>query len=366
MPPIKDITNYLEQIAPLAYQEDYDNAGLLVGDATAAVSGILICLEVTEAVLQEAQSKGCNLIIAHHPFIFRPIKKLTGSNAVERCMLQAIRQGIAIYAIHTNLDNVAHGVNQQIAQILGLQDLSILLPKAAVLHKLITFVPLSSVDVVLQALHQAGAGRIGNYTHCSFVHTGIGSFRPTEAATPYIGVPNQLEKIEESRIEMVFPAYLKDAIIQVLQATHPYGEVAYYIHKLENIDAQIGAGMLGTLPQPLSGEAFLDYLKAKMNLSCIRHTAPIDRPIKGVAVCGGAGSALIQQAIVKQADVLITADVKYHDFFNTEGKILVADIGHYESEVCIKALIYTLLSEKFANIAILECATVTNPIHYRW
>lgn len=361
---IQDIVTYLEQIAPLPYQEDYDNAGLVLGAAEAPVNGVLICLDVTEAVLQEAVDQHCNLIIAHHPIVFKPITRLNGKNYVERCLMQAIKQDIAIYALHTNLDNVAQGVNAQIAQTLELHNLSVLLPQPSVLSKLTTFVPRAVLEEVLQALHAAGAGRIGHYTHCSFVSTGIGSFQPASAARPYLGTPHQTEKIQEERIEVVFPTHLEKSLLRALRAAHPYEEVAYYTHKIDNTDAQVGAGMIGELPQALGDEAFLSYLKAKMNLACIRHTAPITRPIKRVAVCGGSGSHLLQTAISREVDALVTADVKYHDFFQVEGRLLLADIGHYESEIGTKTLIYTLLSEKFANIAIEKCKTVSNPIHY--
>lgn len=361
---IKDIVAHLEAHAPLAYQEDYDNAGLVVGEATAPAKGVLICLDITEAVLQEARAKGCNLIIAHHPLIFRPIRKLTGSNDTERCIAYAIKQDLAIYILHTNLDHVDQGVNRQLVKTLALQDSSILLPKPGTLSQLTTFVPPASLAPVLQALHTAGAGRIGDYTHCSFVMPGTGSFQPTTAANPHIGTPGQLEKVAEERVEVVFPSHLEATVLRALRTAHPYEEVAYYIHKLQNTDARVGAGMIGELPQALDSKAFLQHLKAKLSLACIRHTAPIARPIKRVAVCGGSGSFLIPEAIRKQADALVTADVKYHDFFEAEGQILIADIGHYESEVGTKALIHTLLSEKFASIAFLKCETVTNPIHY--
>ena len=361
---IQDLITYLEQVAPLAYQEDYDQVGLVVGEESAPVTGVLICLDITEAVLQEAQLKNCNLIIAHHPIIFKPLKQLTGKNHVERCILYAIQHNLAIYTLHTNLDNIAQGVNRQIAQTLGLQNLSILLPKPDTLHQLITFAPKSSLDHVLQALHAAGAGCIGNYTHCSFVTTGRGAFKPIASATPYLGTPNQLAQVEEERIEVIFPAHNKDKVLHALKTVHPYEEVAYYLHRLENTDPTVGAGMLGALPQALRSEEFLHQLKIKMQLPCIRHTTPLSWPVRRIAICGGAGSTLLPTAILKQADVLVTADVKYHDFFNTEKKILLADIGHYESEVSTKTLIHTLLSKKFANIALVECVTVTNPIHY--
>ncbi len=361
---IREVATYLEQVAPLAYQESYDNAGLLVGEEHSSVAGILICLDVTEAVLQESRAKHCNLIVAHHPLIFRPISRLTGSNYVERCVAYAIRQDLAIYSLHTNFDNVAQGVNSQIAQDLGLQNVATLLPKPGVWAQLTTFAPRSSVASILQKLHAAGAGQIGNYTHCSFVSAGTGSFRPTSAAHPSLGIPQQLERVEEGKIEVIFPLHLESAVLRALHASHPYEEVAYCVHKIENMNSQVGAGMLGALPEPLSSEAWLQYLKTKMDLACVRHTAPLARPIKQVAVCGGSGSFLIQEAINKQADGLVTADVNYHDFFRAEDQILIADIGHYESEVGAKSRIYTLLSEKFPNIALLECDTVTNPIHY--
>jgi len=361
---IKDIVNCIEHIAPLAYQENYDNAGLVIGDLSVPVTGVLICLDITEPVLQEAKAKNCNLIIAHHPIIFRPINQLTGKNNAERCITYAIKQDIALYTLHTNLDNVAQGVNRQMAQTLGLENLSILLPKPGILSQLTTFVPQASIDPVLKALHAAGAGRLGNYTHCNFVTTGMGSFQPTSTANPHLGTAHQPEKVEEGRIEVVFPAHLETQVLRALHATHPYEEVAYYIHQLKNTDETVGAGMVGEFPQTLSSQAFLEYLKAKMRLIFIRHTAPIARPIKRVAVCGGSGSFLIQEAILKQADALVTADVKYHDFFKAEGQILIVDIGHYESEVGTKVLIHTLLSEKFASIVFLECETVTNPIYY--
>jgi dinuclear metal center YbgI/SA1388 family protein len=361
---IKDIVKYIEQIAPLAYQEEDDNAGLVIGDSSMLVTGVLICLDITEPVLQEAKEKNCNLIIAHHPIIFRPINQLTGKNYVERCITYAIKQDIALYTLHTNLDNVDQGVNRQMAQTLGLSHLSILLPKSGTLSQLTTFVPYASIDPVLNALYAAGAGRIGDYTHCNFVTTGMGSLQPTLTTNLHLERANQPKKVEEGRIEVIFPAHLETLVLRALQAAHPYEEVAYYIHKLKNIDARVGAGMIGEFPQALSSQAFLEYLKAQMRLTFIRHTALAARPIKRVAVCGGSGSFLIQEAILKQADALVTADVKYHDFFKAEGQILIVDIGHYESEAGIKVLIHTLLSEKFASIVLLKCETVTNPIYY--
>lgn len=361
---IKNIVHYLEQIAPLAYQEGYDNAGLVVGDSSVLVTGVLICVDITAPVLQEAKEKNCNLIVAHHPIIFKPIYHLTGKDDVTRCITYAIKQDIAIYTLHTNLDNVAQGVNRQIAKTLGLNQLSILLPRLDILRHLTTFVPDAFIDAVLNALHAAGASHVGNGTYCNTVSAGLDALRPTTTEKSRLGTLHQPSHVEEKRVEVIFPVHLEKSVLRALQAAHPYEKAMYYIHKIKNTNPSVGAGMVGVLPQTLSSQSFLEYLKAKMHLTCMRHTAPIDRPIERVAVCGGSGSFLIQEAIRQQLDVLVTADVKYHDFFKAEGQMIIVDIGHYESEVGTKALIDTLLSEKFANIALLQCQTVTNPIHY--
>lgn len=364
MTQIRDIISYLEETAPLAYQESYDNAGLIVGDARATVTGVLTCLDITEAVLAEAQAQHCNLIIAHHPIIFQPIKKLTHSSHTERCIIQAIKQDIALYAIHTNLDNIPQGVNKRLAQALNLQQPAILSPKTGILSQLTTFVPPPSLEPVLQALHQAGAGHIGNYTHCSFVSTGTGAFQPIEGAQPYIGNPGHITTTTEQRVEVTFPTYLTTAILAALKQAHPYEEAAYYIQPLENNYPQVGAGMVGTLPQPLPSSKFLQYLKTQLNLTHVRHSAYIARPIQKVALCGGAGSKLLPEALRQQADAFLTADVKYQDFFSAADHVLLADIGHYESEIVTKNLIHDWLSAKFASVNILGCKTVTNPVHY--
>jgi dinuclear metal center YbgI/SA1388 family protein len=361
---IREMVRHLEQVAPLAYQDDYDNAGLVVGDSSAAVTGVLICLDVTEALLLEAKTKNCNLIIAHHPIIFRSIRQLTGRNHVERCIIYAVRNNIAVYTLHTNFDNVTQGVNLQIAQTLELGNPSVLLPKPGTLSRLTAFVPRAFIDSVLHALHAAGAGYLGDYTHCDFATTRIGSSKLTSTANLHSGIAEESEKGKEKRIEVIFPKHLEEPVLRALRASCPYEEVAYYLHDIRNTDAHVGAGMIGELSQSLSSLAFLEYVKAKMNLAYLRHTESIDRPIKRVAVCGGSGSFLIEEAILKQADALVTADVKYHDFFKAENQILIVDVGHYESEVGTKKLIHTLLSEKFTSIAILQCETVTNPIHY--
>ena len=361
---VRDIISSLEQVAPLAYQESYDNAGLVVGDPQAPVDKLLICLDVTEAILEEAKAGNCQLIIAHHPLIFKPIRRLSVHNRVERCLIHALRDNIAIYVIHTNLDNVAQGVNKRLAHLLELRAPTILSPKAGMRLKLTTFVPPTALEKVLAALHEAGAGQLGNYTHCSFIGTGTGSFRPSADARPHVGTPGQPETVQEHRVEVTFPSHRSPAIVQALQQAHPYEEVAYDIQKLENTCPDIGLGMIGTLPHPLATPTFLQHIKTRMHVPCLRHSRPIQRPIQRVAVCGGAGSTLLPAALVQQADALVTADVKYHDFFEPDDRLLLVDMGHYESEVATIDLIYHLLSEKFVSIVSRKCQTDTNPVYY--
>jgi dinuclear metal center YbgI/SA1388 family protein len=361
---IKQIINCLESFAPIPLQESYDNSGLITGDAEDELKGALISLDVTEAVVEEAINKNCNLIIAHHPIIFKGLKKLTGKNYVERVVIKAIRNHIAIYAIHTNLDNVQKGVNKKIADKIGLLNTRILATKKNLLQKLVTFVPVSHTIELLKALSEAGAGNIGNYKNCSFRVLGTGTFEPNEDANPTIGEKNKLEEVQEDRIEVIFPAHSESKILTALKMAHPYEEVAYYLHNLVNENQEVGSGMIGELSSPMEATDFLNLLKEKMQLKTLKITSLLDNPIRKIALCGGAGSFLLPQAIASGADVFISSDFKYHDFFDAENKIIIADIGHYESEVFTKDLIYELLNKYFTNIALNLSETVTNPISY--
>ncbi len=361
---IKDIIKLIESVAPKFYQENYDNAGLIIGDSEATVSNILITLDVTEAVVQEAKEKGCELIVAHHPIIFQGLKKLTGSNYVERTVIKAIKEDIAIYAAHTNLDNVQHGVNAKICEKIGLINPKILSPKKGQLAQLSVFVPEENAEALKKALHEAGAGQIGEYKDCAFESSGTGSFVPSDKANPSIGTKGEPEMVNERKIEVIFPVYLQNKILQAMKAAHPYEEVAYYLYQLENEYAEIGSGMIAEMESSMTETEFLDHLKEKMNLKVIKHTSFLNKKIKTVAVCGGSGAFLIKQAIAKKADVYISADIKYHEYFDADNKVLIADIGHFESEIFTNELFYEILRENFANIALHLGETVTNPIKY--
>jgi dinuclear metal center YbgI/SA1388 family protein len=361
---IKEIIHFLENIAPGPLQEDYDNAGLLTGNQQTELQNILISLDVTEAVIEEAINKNCNLIISHHPIIFKGIKKLTGSNYVERTVLKAIKNDLALYAIHTNLDNVNTGVNKKIGEKLGIKNRKTLVPKKDNLAKLITFVPAENTENVLNALAEAGAGNIGNYKKCSFKLQGKGTFQPTDDANPYIGSSNRVEEVDEDRIEVLFPVYLQNQVLAALRRAHPYEEVAYYLHRLENENQDTGSGMIGELEESMPADAFISNLKTVFNLPMVKHTALVKQKIKKVAWCGGAGSFLLKPAIKQEADVFISSDFKYHEYFDADNDIIIADVGHYESEQYTQELLKELLKDNFTDINIQNTEVNTNPIRY--
>lgn len=364
MTTIRQVTQALEALAPLAYQESYDNAGLIVGDPAAEVTGVLTSLDCTEAVVEEAVARGCNLVVAHHPIVFKGLKKLNGKNYVERAVIRAIKSDVALYAIHTNLDHVRGGVNFKIAEKLGLEAVRILAPKRETLLKLVAFVPVDSTQAVLEALYAAGAGGVGDYKNCSFRVEGTGTFLPTEGTNPAVGEVGQAEEVTEDRIEVLLPVPLEGAVLAALRQAHPYEEVAFYLQKLENGNQDVGAGAIGTLPETLDERDFLRFLKARMNLNVIRHTSLRGRPVRTVAVCGGAGSFLLGDALRQGADAFVTADFKYHEFFDAENRLVVCDVGHYESEVFTKDLLRDVLAKKFTTFAVEISETPTNPVNY--
>ena len=361
---VKDVITYLESVAPLSLQESYDNSGLIVGDFSTEVKGILLALDCVESVIEEAVRQNCNLIITHHPIVFAGVKKLNGKNYVERTVIKAIQQGIAIYAIHTNLDNIYSGVNRKICETLGLKNLRILAPKKNLLKKLVTFCPIESAETVRSALFEAGCGNIGNYDECSFNIAGTGTFRALEGAHPFVGEIGKRRHESEERIETIFSSGLEKNIINALFKAHPYEEVAYDIYPLENYNQYSGSGMIGELQEEVSEAEFLELLKKTMKAGCIRYTRLLGRKVKMVAVCGGSGSFLLNDAIGAKADFFVTADFKYHQFFDADNNIVIADIGHYESEQFTPDLLKELLVRNFSTFAVRLTELVTNPVHY--
>lgn len=362
---IIEIISEIENFAPLNYQESYDNCGIQVGNAYQEAIGALFTLDVTEAVVDEAINNNCNLIVAHHPLIFGGIKNVTEQNTIGKIITKAIKNDITIYAAHTNLDNVRLGVNHKIAQKLGLRNCKILSPQKNSLMKLYTYVPLADKDKVLQVLFNAGAGNISEYSECSFQTNGIGTFKPSEIANPTIGeAGGARENVEEVKIEVLVPVHLRSKIINVLQDAHPYEEVAYELIALQNTNAQIGAGMIGELSEPITTLEFLRSLKHKMQAECVRHTDIVKENISKIALCGGAGSFLLNDAKRVGADIFITADYKYHQFFEADNQLVIADIGHFESEQFTVEIFYEIINKKFPNFATLLSQTKTNPVNY--
>jgi dinuclear metal center YbgI/SA1388 family protein len=361
---IQEITSFLESVAPPLLQESYDNAGLLTGSSQWECTGVICSLDATEEVIREAIAKNCNLVVAHHPIIFGGLKKITGRNYVERTIITAIKNDIAIYAIHTNLDNVLHGVNAAIADKIGLVNREILQPKSDTLKKLYTFVPLEHADKVRSAIFAAGAGHISNYSECSFNTRGQGTFKAGKGSNPFTGKIGEQHTEEEIKMEMIFPAWLQNQVVAALKAAHPYEEVAYDLVALDNQNQATGSGLLGELAEPMAETAVLALLKEKFGLSVIRHTPLLGKKVKKIALCGGAGSFLSGAALVAGADMFITGDVKYHEFFDANGRMVIADIGHFESEQFTIDLLFDLLSQKFLTFAVQKTGVKTNPVHY--
>lgn len=361
---IKDIITVLEEMAPLAYAEDFDNVGLLLGNQDDEATGVLVCHDALENVIEEAIAKNCNLVVCFHPILFSGIKKITGKNYVERSVLKAIKNDISIYAVHTALDNHKNGVNKIFCNALGLINTKILVPKPNFIQKLVTYTIPENVEQVRNALFDAGAGKIGNYDDCSFTSQGIGTYMGNENSNPEIGERFEFVEAQEIKIEVTFEKHLQNKILKALFKNHVYEEVAYEIYDLQNTHQNIGLGMVGELEIPLSEIEFLQLVKTKMQCGGIRHSTLLGKSIKKVAVLGGSGSFAIKNAIQAGADVFLTADLKYHNFYESENQIVLADIGHFESERYTKNYIVDYLKEKITNFAFVLSEENTNPVKY--
>ena len=368
---IRDVANFIEEIAPLNYAEDFDNVGLLVGDYTTKITNVLVTLDTLEETVDEAIKENCNLIVSFHPIIFSGLKKLNGKNYVERVVLKAIKNDIAIYATHTALDNSKVGVSARMSEVLGLQNIQILIPKKNIIKKLITYVPKAEAEDLRSKLFSAGAGSIGKYAEASFSFNGMGTFKGNNESNPSVGEKNHQHQEEETCIQVIFESKDESNIIKALLENHSYEEVAYQIISTENVHQDVGMGMIGELPEAMSETDFLNYTKMIFNSGCVRHSAIRNKEVKKVAVLGGSGSFAISNAIRQKADAYISADFKYHDFFKAEGKILLTDVGHYESEQFTKNLLVEHLTKKFTSFAprleqgeIILSEKSTNPIYY--
>ncbi|MDD7886683.1 Nif3-like dinuclear metal center hexameric protein [Flavivirga sp. 57AJ16] len=361
---VQDVINHLEELAPLAYAEDFDNVGLLVGNKNEKITGVLVTLDTLEAVVDEAIKENCNLIVSFHPIIFKGLKKLTGKNYVERVVMKAIKHDIAIYSMHTALDNALQGVNDMICNQLELTNKHILIPQSQTIKKLTTYVPKDEAEKLRAALFNVGAGSIGNYSDCSFNVEGYGTFKGNESSNPTKGEKGKTHTEIETKVTFTYAKHLEPTVINTLFDAHSYEEIAYEITTLENKNQSIGMGMVGELKDPMDASSFLNHIKTKMNTACIRHSSFLNKPIKKIAVLGGSGSFAIEAAKTSGADAFITSDLKYHDFFTAENRILLADIGHYESEQFTKNLLVAYLTKKITNFAVVLSKITTNPVKY--
>lgn len=360
---VREILSTIEDFAPLSLQESYDNAGLICGSPDAAVKSILLTTDITEEVVDEAIEDGHNLIISHHPLTLQGLKNLRPDSYIQRCLIKAIRHELNIYSAHTNLDSVMQGVSGRMADKLGLRNRKILQPSGQLLC-FSFYTPISQAEKVRQAIFDIGGGYIGGYSHCSYNQEGVGTFLAKEGCHPTVGQIVTLHREKEIKTEITIPTYLLQKSIQALLKVHPYEEPVWNIIPLSNPNPVNGFGIIGELPEAVESHSFLQQIKTVFHCQTIRHTSLCKSQIRKVAVCGGAGAFLTSRAIAQGADIYITGDYKYHDFFQAENRLIIADIGHYESEQFTKEIFYELVTKKIPNFAIQFSKIETNPIHY--
>lgn len=361
---ISEIISVIEEVAPLPLQESYDNAGLQVGNKNNEATGALLCIDVTEDIIDEAIENGLNLVISHHPLIFKSIKSITGKNYIERAIIKAIKNDIAIYSAHTNLDNAFGGVNFKIAEKLGLSDIKVLSPIFGRMLKLTVFVPTESADEVRNSILSSGAGEIGSYDMCSYNMEGYGTFRAKEGANPYCGEIGSIHKEKEVRIEVILPDYNKNRVLKSMMQSHPYEEPAYDIIPLANSNNYAGSGVVGELIAPMNEEDFLAMVKNVFHVGALKYSSLTGKKVKRVALCGGSGAFLFDEALRVKADAFITGEIGYHNYFMADGQILMVEAGHYETEQYTKDIFCDIITKKFPNFAVQYTNVETNPINY--
>jgi dinuclear metal center YbgI/SA1388 family protein len=359
-----EIVQLLSEIAPLRLQESYDNSGWQVGIPDENCTGVLFTLDCTLQVAEEAIEKNCNLIVSHHPLIFNGVKRLCDQDYVQKTLRFLIQNNIALYSAHTNFDSIFQGVNYKIAEKLGLKGKRVLREVDNTLLKLVTFVPSAHLEKVSESVFKAGAGHIGNYDYCAFTSEGQGTFRAGENSNPFVGKPNEIHREKETRFETILPVYCKEKVERALIESHPYEEVAFDFYPIKNTSSWYGVGLIGELDEEIRMSDFLVSVKGIFKVSSLRHTNFHTKTVKKVAICGGSGSFLLGDAINSGADVFLSADFKYHQFFDAENNIVILDIGHYESEQFTPELFYDVTRKKFPTFALHLSKVNTNPINY--
>lgn len=361
---ISEITGAIEKYAPLWLQEEWDNAGLQVGDTDREATGAVLCVDATEAIVDEAIDRGVNLVISHHPLLFRGLKRITGRTATERIVAKALKHDIAIYSAHTNMDSAPGGVSWATGRRAGLTAMRTLVPQQGRLMKLAVFVPSAYSNAVSEALWNAGAGRMGNYDRCAYMTDGRGTYRPLPGADPAIGTVGQSHTEAETRIEVVFPTAISGRVVQAMLKAHPYEEPAFDLIPLANDITSAGLGVIGSLKTPMPASEYIAWVKQALGIGAIPYAGDARRMVHRVALCGGAGAEFIGNAIAAGADLYMCGDLKYHDFTTHADSIVLADIGHYESEQCTKEIFYDIIQKNFPNFATYYAEEDKNPISY--
>jgi len=365
---VRDIQQILESWAPKEIAWERDNIGLQAGDPAAVVRGILVALDVTEEVIAEAVRRKANLLVSHHPLLFRPLSAVTMQSARGRCIRALMQSGINLYSAHTNLDFTRGGTSFALAQALGLTDVEFLRMPYEVQRKVVTFVPPAEAERVARAMADAGAGIIGNYDSCSFAGPGTGTFRGNERSRPAIGKRGVLEHASETRLEMMVPRWRLGDVIGAMHRAHPYEEVAYDVYPLENRSREHGMGIIGNARRPVTLRVFLNDLKRRLGVPALRCTGDMRRTVRRVAACGGSGTELMDEAARRGADVFVTADVRYHSFHDVEASMALVDAGHFETELpVVRAVVEHLRAAcraRHATVPIHAARTSTNPIVY--
>ncbi|MBP5687674.1 MAG: Nif3-like dinuclear metal center hexameric protein [Muribaculaceae bacterium] len=360
---VKEITDAIEAVAPLYLQESWDNSGMQVGDQDSEVTGVVLCTDVREEIVDEAIERGANMIISHHPLLFRGLKKIVGRSYQERIVAKAIKNDITIYCAHTNMDSAVGGVNFKMAEKLGMTGVRVLDPQQGTQRKIVVFVPTEAVAMVEKAMCDAGAGRLGNYDNCTYSMNGEGHYRALDGAEPWAGKVGEKHSEPEVRLEVLVHKALCGRVVAAMIKAHPYEEPAFDIIALENGDKYAGLGVIGDV-EPQDARGFLEKVKNAFEVEAVRYSGNLDRQVRRVAMCGGAGADFIGLAMSQGADVYITGDMKYHEFQGNEERIILADIGHYESEHYTKEIFYDIISKKNPNFAVDFAKSEKNQVKY--
>lgn len=359
-----DIAGFMEEFAPTFLAEDWDNVGLLVGSRSQEVRRVLVCLEVSAKVVEEAVSKKIDLILSHHPMIFKGLKRIVADDFSGGLLYKLIRNNIGVYSAHTNLDVTDHGINEHLADIMGLKNAKNLNPyQSEDLYKVVVFVPERDVDRVREAMCSAGAGWLGNYSDCTFMTKGTGTFKPLEGTHPYIGTQGTLEKVDEYRLETVVPKSRMGCVISAMLKAHPYEEVAYDTYLLKLKGKEYGLGKYGSLEVPMSFDAFVRHVKNKLNISTVRLIGQPPKEVQTAAVFCGAFDDNFSAVVRNRIDVLIAGDVKHHTAFDMAAAgICVIDAGHFATERIMVPHLTEILSKKFPELEVIASEVEEDPI----